>query len=161
MGWLQVSDGHACSTNESVIYIEWNKPSRRVRNDMNKVNHSDTVSRTSVHTSGVSLSNTSLQAEDFQRKVTEEIAQMRRNEFAADVPKDFDGVYFQDHIISEPDDSQPLTVEPPLTLSKIYSQLTAVERLWLARMVKAHGKKLVLARWPAYEVHINYVRCLR
>ncbi|MFY4730906.1 hypothetical protein, partial [Nitrospira sp. BLG_2] len=70
-------------------------------------------------------------------------------------------VDLQDHILREPDDSQPLTVEPPLTLSEIFSKLTAVERLWLARMVESHGKELVLARWPAYEVHINYVRYLR
>lgn len=86
---------------------------------------------------------------------------MRRNDLAVDVPKDFDNVDLHDHTITEPDDSQLLTVEPPLTLSTICSKLTAVERLWVARMVKAHGKEVVLARWPAYEVHINYVRYLR
>jgi hypothetical protein len=131
---------------------------------MTEVKHSNRLSRTNVRKYpfvGVSPSNTSRQADDFQKKVAEEIAQMRRNELMVDAPKDFDEVNFHDHIIPEPDDSQPLTVEPPLTLSKICSKLTAVERLWLARMVKAHGKELVLARWPAYEIHINYVRYLR
>ncbi|MBX3332067.1 MAG: hypothetical protein KF722_16805 [Nitrospira sp.] len=131
---------------------------------MAKVNYSDGLSRTNVLKypfRGVSPSNTSRQTEDFQKKVAEEVAQMGRNELAVDVSKDFDGVDLQDHIIREPDDSQLLTVEPPLTLSKIYSKLTAVERLWVARVVKAHGKEVVLARWPAYEVHINYVRYLR
>jgi hypothetical protein len=39
--------------------------------------------------------------------------------------------------------------------------LTSVERLWMARIVRAHGKEVVLARWPVYEIHINYVRYLR
>ena len=86
---------------------------------------------------------------------------MRRNEFELDVSKDVDDMDLQDHMITEPDDFQPLTVEQPLTLSKIFSKLTALEQLWLARMVKSHGKELVLARWPAYEIHINYVRYLR
>lgn len=127
---------------------------------MAKVNYSDRLSRTSVHQypfRGVSPSNTSRQTEDFQKKVAEEVAQMGRNELAVGVSKDFDDVDLQDHMIR---DSQPLTIELPLTLSKIYSKLTAVERLWLARIVKAHGQELVLARWPAYEIHINYVRYL-
>lgn len=131
---------------------------------MAKANYPNGLSRTSEHNYsffGVSPSNTSRQAEDFQKKVAEEIAQMLGNELAVDAPKDFDDVDLQDHILREPDDSQPLTVEPPLTLSEIFSKLTAVERLWLARMVESHGKELVLARWPAYEVHINYVRYLR
>ncbi len=99
--------------------------------------------------------------EDFQKQVAAEIAKMRRNELARDRLQDFDEVDLHDETIREPDDPQPLTVEPPVTLSKITSQLTAVERLWLARIVKAHGKELILARWPAYEIHINYVRCFR
>ncbi len=131
---------------------------------MIKVKQSNGFSRTSAPKYpriGVSSANISYRSEDFQKKVAEEIAHMRRNDLPVDESKDFDDVHFHDHIILEPDDSQPLTVEPPLTLSKICSQLTAVERLWLARMVKAHGKELVLARWPAYEIHINYVRYLR
>lgn len=125
---------------------------------------SNRLSGTSVQNSrfvGVSLSNTSFQAEDFQMKIAEEIAHVHGNELTMDVPKDVDDMDFHDQICSAPDDSQLLTVEPPLTLSKICSKLTALERLWLARMVKAHGKELVLARWPAYEVQINYVRYLR
>lgn len=109
----------------------------------------------------VSPSNTSRQAEDFQKKVAEEIVQMLRNELTVDAPKDFGDVDLQDGLIRELDDSQPITIEPPLTLSKIFSKLTALERLWLARRVKSHGKELVLARWPAYELHLNYVRYLR
>ena len=120
---------------------------------MAKPNYPNELSLTSERNPSFQASNTAWQAEDFQKKVTEEIAQMRRNEL--------DGVDLQDHIITEPDDSQPLTVEPPLTLSKIFPKLTPVEQLWLARMVKSHGKELVLARWPAYEIHINYVRYLR
>lgn len=127
---------------------------------MNKANHSNRLSRIKYPFLGVSHSNTPREGEDFRKKVAEAIAEMLRNELAVDVPYDFDDVDLQDSIIREPDDSQPLTVEPPLTLSKICSKLTAVERLWLARMVKAHGKELVLARWPAYEVQINYVRNL-
>jgi hypothetical protein len=108
----------------------------------------------------VSRSNTSRQS-DFQKKIAEAIAQMLRNELALDAPKDSDDMDRQDGFIGDPDDSQPLTVEPPLTLSKIFSRLTAVERLWLAQMVKSHGKELVFARWPAYETYINYVRYLR
>ncbi|MGZ8385418.1 MAG: hypothetical protein ACXWWI_05580 [Nitrospira sp.] len=92
----------------------------------------------------MSPSNTSRQAEDFQKKVAEEIAQMLRNELTVDAPKDFGDVDLQDGLIRELDDSQPITVEPPLTLSKIFSKLTALERLWLARRVKSHGKELVL-----------------
>ncbi|MDC8450012.1 MAG: hypothetical protein LV473_16875 [Nitrospira sp.] len=130
---------------------------------MTKTNQSNGFSRTSIHKYPflrVPPSNTSCEAKDFQEKVAEEVVEMCRNELAVDVPQDFDDVDFHDHIIREPDDSQLLTVEPPLTLSKICSKLTAIERLWLARMVKTHGKELVLARWPAYEVHINYVRYL-
>ncbi len=127
---------------------------------MAKANHSNQLSRINYPFLGVSLSNTPREGEDFRKKVAAEIAEMLRNELAVDVPYDFDDVDLQDPTIREPDDSQPLTVEPPLTLSKICSKLTAVERLWLARMVKAHGKELVLARWPAYEVQINYVRSL-
>ena len=86
---------------------------------------------------------------------------MRGNERARDMLQDFDDANLEHELSSEPDDSQPLTVEPPLTLSKIIPKLTAVERLWMARIVKAHGKDVVLARWPAYEIHINYVRYLR
>lgn len=86
---------------------------------------------------------------------------MHRNELAVDEQQDCDDMDLHDHRIREADDAQLLTVEPPLTLSKISSKLTTVEQLWLARMVKAHGKEVVLARWPAYEVHINYVRYLR
>jgi hypothetical protein len=130
---------------------------------MARINYPNGLSRTSEHNSffEASTPNTSRQTEDFQKKVAEEIAQMRRHELAVDGPKDFDDVDLQDHILTEPDDFQPLTIEPPLTLSKIFSKLTALERLWLARMVKSHGKELVLVRWPAYEVHINYVRYLR
>jgi hypothetical protein len=130
---------------------------------MTKVKHSNRLLRTNVrkYPFGVSPSDTSRRAEDFQKNVAEDIAQMRRNELVVDAPNHFDNVDLQDHMTRDPDDSQLLTVEPPLTLSKICSKLTAVERLWLARMVKAHGKELVLARWPAYEIHINYVRYLR
>lgn len=131
---------------------------------MTKVNYPNGVSRTSEHKYspfGASTSNSYRQAEDLQKEVAEEIAPMRRNELAVNGSKDFDDVELPDHRLTEPDDSQPLIVEPPLTLSKIFSKLTALERLWLARMVKSHGKDLVLARWPAYEVQINYVRYLR
>jgi hypothetical protein len=131
---------------------------------MANVNHTNGLSRASEHDHsflGVSPSNTYRQAADFQEKVAEEIAQILGNELAVNGSKDFDDVDLPDHIFTEPDDSQSLTVEPPLTLSKIFSKLTTVEGLWLARMVKSHGKELVLARWPAYEIHINYVRYLR
>lgn len=105
-------------------------------------------------------SDTSREAEDFQNKVAEEIAKMRSNELAVDRSQDCDDVDHHDHRIREADNSQLLTVEPPLTLSKICSKLTAIEQLWLARMVTAHGKELVLARWPSYEIHINLVRYL-
>lgn len=110
---------------------------------------------------GASSSNRSWEAEDFQQKVAEQIAEMYCNEPAEGGLQNSDEMDLQDDPIEAPDDSQPLSVEPPLTLSKICSKLTAVERLWLVRIVKAHGKEVVLARWPAYEVHINYVRCLR
>lgn len=107
-------------------------------------------------------SETSREAEGLQEEVAQEIAKMCCKELAVDEPqKNCDDVDLQDHMLREPDDSQPLRVEPPMTLSKICSRLTAVERLWLARVVKAHGREVVLARWPAYEVHINYVRCFR
>lgn len=131
---------------------------------MAKANHSDWFSGRNVQQYSFLAappSNTPHQAEDFQMKVAEEVAHMRRNDLAVDVPRDFGGVDFHDHTITEPDDSQLLTIDPPLTLSKICSKLTAVERLWVARMVKAHGKEVVLARWRGYEVHINYVRYLR
>lgn len=131
---------------------------------MTKINHSNELSRASAHIYpflGVPPSSTSREAEDFQKKVAEEIAKMRGNELARDLLQDFDDAHLESHMVREPDDSQPLTVEPPVTLSKITSKLTAVERLWLARIVKAQGKEVVLARWSAYEVHINYVRCIR
>lgn len=131
---------------------------------MTNANYPNAVSHTSEHDHsflGVSPSNMSRQAGDFQKKVADEIAQMLGNEFAVDAPQDFGDVGLQNHILREPADSQPLSVEPPLTLSKIFSKLTAVEQLWLARMVASHGKELILARWPAYEIHINYVRWLR
>lgn len=131
---------------------------------MATMNNSKGVLRPSLHTYtflGVSPSSTSREAEDFQEKVSAEIAKMRGNERARDMLQDFDDANLEHETISEPDDSQPLTVEPPLTLSKIIPKLTAVERLWMARIVKAHGKDVVLARWPAYQIHINYVRYLR
>ena len=128
---------------------------------MSKMNHSNGVSRPSGQTSPFLGVCAFLEAEDFQKKVSAEIVKMRGNERARDMLQDFDDVNREHETISEPDDSQPLTVEPPLTLSKIIPKLTAVERLWLARIVKAHGNELILARWPAYEIHINYVRCLR
>lgn len=131
---------------------------------MGKMIYYNGVSGLSVPKSDVferSSSGRSNGGEDFQKQVATEIAKIRRNEFARDRLEDFDEVDLHDETIREPDDSQLLTVEPPVTLSKITSQLTAVERLWLARIVKAHGKELILARWPAYEIHINYVRCLR
>jgi hypothetical protein len=114
------------------------------KNQMENVNYPNGVLRTSEHQYsflGVSPSNTPRQAEDFQMKVAEEIPQMRCNEFEPDVSKDFDEMDLQDHMITEPDDFQPLTVKPPLTLLKIFSKLTTLERLWLARMVKPHGKE--------------------
>lgn len=131
---------------------------------MSKMNHSDGISRPSVQTYpflAVPPSSASREAEDFQKKVSAEIAKMRGNERVRDLLQDCDDADLEHETISEPDDSQPLTVEPPLTLSKIIPKLTAVERLWMARIVRAHGKEVVLARWPAYEIHINYVRCLR
>jgi hypothetical protein len=131
---------------------------------MSKMNHSNGVSRSSGQTYpflGVPPSSIFREAEDFHKKVASEIAKMRGNERARDMLQDFDDANREHETISEPDDSQPLTVEPPLALSKIIPKLTAVERLWMARIVKAHGKDVVLARWPAYEIHINYVRCLR
>ena len=131
---------------------------------MATMNNSKWVLRPSLHTYtclGVSPSSTSREAEDCQKKVSAEIAKMRGNERARDMLQDFDDANLEHETISEPDDSQPLTVEPPLTLSKIIPKLTAVERLWMARIVKAHGKDVVLARWPAYQIHINYVRYLR
>ena len=106
----------------------------------------------------MSPSNMSLPVEAFQNKVTDE--EMFHHELAVDAPKDSDDVDLQEHGIIEPDDSQLLKLQPPLTLSEIISQLTPIERLWLADMVKAHGQALVLAQWPVYEVHINYVRYL-
>jgi hypothetical protein len=131
---------------------------------MTKMNQSTELSRVSVHIHpflGVPPSSTTREAEDFQKQVAEEIAKMRGNERAQDMLQDFDDGDLEHETISEPDDSQPLTVEPPLTLSKIIPKLTAIERLWMVRIVRAHGKEVVLARWPAYEIHINYVRCLR
>ncbi len=131
---------------------------------MATMNNSKGVLRPSLHTYtflGVSSSSTSREAQDFQKKVSAEIAKMRGNERARDMLQDFDDANLEHERISEPDDSQPLTVEPPLTLSKIIPKLTAVERLWMARIVKTHGKDVVLARWPAYQIHINYVRYLR
>lgn len=132
--------------------------------DMAKVNRPNRPSRTSIHEYPFlagALSDGSREAEDFQKEVAEKIAEMCRNEFAVDGSQDVDKVDLCYHRLREPDDSQPLTVEPPLSLPKICAELTAVEQLWLVRMVRAHGKKVVLARWPAYEAHINYVRCLR
>ncbi|MFO0700898.1 MAG: hypothetical protein U0236_16875 [Nitrospira sp.] len=106
-------------------------------------------------------SETSREAKGLQEDVTQEIAKICCEELVVDQPQNCDDVDPQDHMIRELDDSQPLRVEPPLTLSKICSKLTAVEQLWLARVVKAHGKEVMLARWSAYEVHINYVRYLR
>ena len=106
----------------------------------------------------MSPSNTTIPVEGFQNKVIEE--EIFHHELAVDVPKDSDEVDFQDHGSIEPDDSQLLTLKPPLTLSEIISKLTPIERLWLSDMIKAHGKELVLAQWPVYEVHINYVRYL-
>ncbi|MGC4097408.1 MAG: hypothetical protein QM706_09860 [Nitrospira sp.] len=132
---------------------------------MTHMNHSNRLLRTTIIDNSrfleISPPNASRQAEDFKSKVTEQIAEMLCNELPLDAPKDFDGMDLHGHISSEPDDSQLLRVEPPLTLSKIFSKLTAVERLWLTGIVKSHGKELMLARWPAYEVHINYVRHLR
>ena len=110
---------------------------------------------------GVPQSNTPCQKDDFQRRVTEEIVKMVHHELAMAAPNDSDDVDFLNHISNEEDDSQLLSVEPPLTLSKIFSKLTPIERLWLAGMVKQHGKQMVLTQWPIYEVQINYIRCLR
>lgn len=109
----------------------------------------------------VSQSNTSRQTEDFKKRVTEEIVKMLHNDLAVPAPKDSDDVDFIDHLNNESDDSQMLTVEPPLTLAKIFSKLTAIERLWLAGMVKQFGKQMVLTQWPMYEIQINYIRWLR
>lgn len=108
-----------------------------------------------------SQSHPSRQTEDFQKRVTEEIVKMLHNELAVPASKDSDDVDFLNHLDDELDDSQLLTVEPPLTLSKIFSKLTALERLWMAGIVKQHGKQMVLTQWPMYEIQINYIRCLR
>lgn len=128
---------------------------------MSKMNYSNEISCPSGQTSQFLGACAFREAEDFQKKVSAEIVKMRGNERARDMLQDFDDANREHETISEPDDSQPLTVEPPLALSKIIPKLTAVERLWMARIVKVHGKDVVLARWPAYEIHINYVRCLR
>ncbi len=131
---------------------------------MTKVNQSDGLLRTRVQTHPFlegSPAKRSREGEGFQQKVAQEVAKMRCHELAVDAPPDCDDVDCHDHRIRGFDESYPLTVEPPLTLSKICSNLTAVEQLWLVRMVKAHGKEVVLARWQAYEAHINYVRYLR
>lgn len=131
---------------------------------MTEINHSNELSRGSLHAHsrlGALPSSTSREVEDFREQVAQEIAKMRGNERVRDMLHDFDDVPLQRHLSREPDDSRLLMVEPPVTLSKITSQLTDVERLWLARIVKAYGKEVVLARWPAYEIHINYVRRLR
>lgn len=131
---------------------------------MAKVNSSNTSASTlgpQYPLREMSSSNRSREADDFQKHVAMEIAALFRNERTADVPREFEDVDFHNQAIRELDDSQPLRVDPPLTLAKICCRLTAVEQLWLVRLVKAHGKELVLARWLDYEVHINYVRYLR
>ena len=105
----------------------------------------------------MSPSNLSLPVDDFQNKVTG--GEMFHHELTVDAPKDSD-VDLQEHGIIEPDDTQLLKLQLPLTLSEIISKLTPIERLWLADMVKAHGQERVVAQWPVYEVHINYVRYL-
>ena len=106
----------------------------------------------------MSSSNMSLPVEDFRNKVSDE--EMFHHELAVDTPKDADEVDLQEHGIIAPDDAQLLKLQPPLTLSEIMSKLTPIERLWLADVVKAHGQERVVAQWPVYEVHINYVRYL-
>jgi hypothetical protein len=106
----------------------------------------------------MSPSNISLPVEDFKKKITDE--DIVHNELAENGPKDYDDLDLQEHGSIEPDDSQLLMLKPPLTLPTITSKLTPIERLWLADMIKAHGEELVLAQWPVYEVHINYVRYL-
>ena len=69
-----------------------------------------------------SQSHPSRQTEDFQKRVTEEIVKMLHNELAVPTSKDSDDVDFLNHLNDESDDSQLLTVEPPLTLSKIFSK---------------------------------------
>ena len=108
-----------------------------------------------------SPSNPSRQTEDFRKQVTEEIVKLLHHELAGPAAKDADEVDFLNYLNKESDDSQLLSMEPPLTLAKIFSQLTALEGLWLAGMVKQHGKQMVLSQWPLYEIQINYIRCLR
>ena len=106
----------------------------------------------------MSPSNTSIPVEDVPNKVTDD--EIFHHVLAVDAPKDSEDVDLQEHGIIEPDHTQLLKLQPPLTLSEIISKLTSVERLWLADLVKAHGQERVLAQWPVYEVHINYVRYL-
>jgi hypothetical protein len=47
-----------------------------------------------------------------------------------------------------------------LTVNFIRCYLSAQERLWLARMLDAHGEAEVLRMWPSYEVQINFARSL-
>jgi hypothetical protein len=59
------------------------------------------------------------------------------------------------------DVTEPLNLpKDKLTLESIGRHLTIDERLWLARMIGAHGKQSVLAMWPSYELQINFVRSL-
>ena len=114
---------------------------------MSKMNHSNGVSRSSGQTYpflGVPPSSIFREAEDFHKKVASEIVKMRGHERARDLLQDFDDANREHETTSEPDDSQPITVEPSLNLSKIIQKLTVVERLWLARIVTAHGKELIL-----------------
>ncbi|MGC4096998.1 MAG: hypothetical protein QM706_07765 [Nitrospira sp.] len=106
----------------------------------------------------MSPSNMLLPVEDFQNKVADE--EMFRHQLAVETPKDSDDVEAHEHGIIEPDNSQLLKLQPPLTLSEINSKLTPIERVWLADVVKAHSIERVLAQWPVFEVHINYVRYL-
>ena len=99
---------------------------------MMNVQHSNQLSRASEHhyvlDEGAS-SNTFREAEDLQTKVAEEITRMRGNELVRGMLENFDNAYLQSHLVREPDNSLPLTVEPPVALSKITSKLTAIERL--------------------------------
>lgn len=48
----------------------------------------------------------------------------------------------------------------PLTLVQIREGLSMDERLWLARMLDAHGEAHVLRYWESYKMQIDYVRNL-
>lgn len=100
---------------------------------------------------------TTKEALAFREEVSVEIAEMKAQGIVPELPCDFGLDDEPPTYPSAPPATLPLDPHAT-TLAAIREPLTADERLWLARMIDAHGEEQVITMWPSYCAQIEYVR---